>query len=101
MKNADIPTTIPYPTAIKLNTDIKYPTTVEMAQNFGNSTLGFVRSGFALADNETLSKRKEICGACEMWDSQALNGTGRCTKCGCSTWAKLRMASEKCPLEKW
>jgi hypothetical protein len=30
-----------------------------------------------------------------------MRGTGRCSKCGCSTWAKLRMASEKCPIDKW
>jgi hypothetical protein len=61
----------------------------------------FARSGFALADAETLASRQSVCQSCEQWDAAGLRGTGRCRKCGCSTQAKLRMASEKCPLGKW
>jgi len=61
----------------------------------------FARSGFALADTETLASRQSICQTCEQWDAAGMRGTGRCRKCGCSTWAKLRMAAEKCPLGKW
>ncbi len=61
----------------------------------------FARSGFAPTDAETLSTREETCRSCDQWDSAAINGTGRCRRCGCSTWAKLRMASEQCPLGKW
>lgn len=61
----------------------------------------FIVSGFKSPPSEVLMERESICRACDQWDAQAINGTGRCKKCGCSTWAKLRMATERCPLGKW
>lgn len=61
----------------------------------------FARSGFTTTPPEILAEREDTCRACPEWDAQALNATGRCRKCGCSTWAKLRMATERCPLGKW
>jgi hypothetical protein len=61
----------------------------------------FARAGFATTPPEALAERESTCKACPEWDAQALNATGRCRKCGCSTWAKLRMATERCPLGKW
>jgi hypothetical protein len=61
----------------------------------------FARAGFATTPPEALASREATCRACPEWDAQALNATGRCRKCGCSTWAKLRMATERCPLGKW
>jgi predicted Zn-ribbon and HTH transcriptional regulator len=62
---------------------------------------GFARSGFSTTPPDILATREATCRACPEWDATALNNTGRCRKCGCSTWAKLRMASERCPLGKW
>ena len=61
----------------------------------------FTASGFHTTPPETLAAREATCRACPEWDAAALNSTGRCRKCGCSTWAKLRMATEACPLGKW
>ncbi len=61
----------------------------------------FARSGFATTPLEILATREATCRACPEWAAEALNNTGRCRKCGCSTWAKLRMATERCPLGKW
>ena len=61
----------------------------------------FARAGFATTPPEALATREATCRACPEWDAQALNSTGRCRKCGCSTWAKLRMATERCPVGKW
>jgi predicted Zn-ribbon and HTH transcriptional regulator len=61
----------------------------------------FARSGFVATPPEILAEREATCRACTEWDAEALNKTGRCKKCGCSTWAKLRMATERCPLGKW
>lgn len=61
----------------------------------------FARSGFAATPPEALATREATCRACPEWDAAALNATGRCRKCGCSTWAKLRMATERCPIGKW
>jgi hypothetical protein len=72
-----------------------------MAASLGGSLANFARSGFATTDAETLATREAACKSCELWDSAAINGTGRCRKCGCSTWTKLRMASAQCPIGKW
>ena len=77
------------------------PSLPQMATSLGGSLANFARSGFATTDAETLAAREATCKSCDLWDAAAINGTGRCRKCGCSTWAKLRMASEKCPLGKW
>ncbi len=61
----------------------------------------FSASGFSTTPPDALATREATCRACPEWDAAALNGTGRCRKCGCSTWAKLRMASERCPIGKW
>jgi hypothetical protein len=77
------------------------PDAIEMAKSFANSIGSWAKSGFELTDEETLEKRMAICKACPEWDKDGMGGTGRCRKCGCSTQAKLRMASEKCPIDKW
>jgi predicted Zn-ribbon and HTH transcriptional regulator len=65
------------------------------------STGKFAKSNFKTTQHEILATREATCRACPEWDAAALNATGRCRKCGCSTWAKLRMATERCPLGKW
>ena len=72
-----------------------------MFASFLKSSANFARSGFAATPPEILTAREATCRACPEWDAAALNATGRCRKCGCSTWAKLRMATEACPLGKW
>lgn len=80
---------------------IETPSIGEMVVSVGKSLTKWVGSGFSKSTQEVIDTRLSICKGCEFWDAQALNGGGRCLKCGCSTWAKLRMASEKCPLDKW
>lgn len=69
--------------------------------NVSNAALRFAKSGFVVAPIDILESRKSICLKCEFWNKEAFNNTGKCNKCGCSTWAKLRMLSEKCPIGKW
>jgi hypothetical protein len=73
----------------------------EQLARFGHAAHRFARAGFAVTPPEALATREATCRACPEWDAAALNSTGRCRKCGCSTWAKLRMATEACPLGKW
>ena len=61
----------------------------------------WARAGFLKTSKKQLDQRMEICRGCEFWDSEAWSGTGKCKKCGCSTWAKLRIKTEKCPIGKW
>jgi len=67
----------------------------------GSAFSKFISAKCATTPPEILATREATCRACPEWDAQALNATGRCRKCGCSTWAKLRMATEACPLGKW
>lgn len=73
----------------------------KMFARFGRASYRFAQSGFSTAPPEALAAREATCRACPEWDAAALNGTGRCRICKCSTWAKLRMATERCPLGKW
>lgn len=73
----------------------------EMFASFVKSATSFVRHGAPTTPPDILAQREATCRACPEWDASALKATGRCRKCGCSTWAKLRMATEKCPLGKW
>ena len=77
------------------------PNIATMAKTFTNSMGDWIRSGFSVVTEEQLQKRLEICSGCEFWDKSAFVGTGKCKKCGCSTQAKLRLATEKCPIDKW
>jgi len=86
----------------------KFPTSLigfdhraEMLARFGHAAHRFLRHGAPTTPPEILAAREATCRACPEWDAADLNNTGRCRKCGCSTWAKLRMATERCPLGKW
>lgn len=77
------------------------PTTVQMIGSLSTSLSGWVSSGLPLSDKKMVEFRLEICKSCDLWDQSGFLNTGRCKKCGCSTQAKLRMATEKCPIGKW
>ena len=75
--------------------------TVEQVRSAADAARRFVRGGFSLTPPHIFSDRMAACNACAEWESGAFGGTGRCRICKCSTWAKLRMATERCPLGKW
>lgn len=77
------------------------PPLVTQAKTLASSMTSWAASGFKTVSKETLKSRLDTCSTCPLWDPTAFGGTGRCTKCGCSTQAKLRLAHEKCPEGKW
>jgi hypothetical protein len=77
------------------------PSLPQQAASLGKALINWTTSGFAPTPPDILAARESTCRACDEWDAAAMGGTGRCAKCGCSTWAKIRMASESCPLGKW
>jgi hypothetical protein len=79
------------------------PTLAQKAMSLGSSMSDWAKAGFSMASTETLESRLTICKGCEFWDAAGFGGTGRCSKCGCSTQAKLRIATSACPLDppKW
>lgn len=75
-------------------------TLIELVRRFTLATKRWAKSGFSWVDDSTLEHRTEICLLCPFWDALARMGMGKCKKCGCSS-AKLKLASEKCPMGKW
>jgi len=80
---------------------MKKPILLFNAANLGNSLVNWTASGLPTTPPEILAAREATCRACAEWDAASLNGTGRCRICKCSTWAKIRMATERCPIGKW
>jgi hypothetical protein len=77
------------------------PTLPQQAAMLGKSLFNWTASGFNATPPDILATREATCRACPEWDDTAINSTGRCKICKCSTWAKLRMATEQCPIGKW
>ncbi len=77
------------------------PSLLEKAKSLALATEEWAKSGFKKVDELQLQDRLDICQGCEFWDQSGFAGTGKCKKCGCSTQAKLRMATSKCPIDKW
>jgi hypothetical protein len=79
----------------------KAPSLSKKIISFSTSMFKWANSGFLKTSKRVIHSRLEICKKCEFWDKKAWNGTGKCNKCGCSTWAKIRLRTEKCPIGKW
>jgi len=70
----------------------------EMAKSLGKSVIDWASKGFKIVTDDQFNQRVEICKSCTFWNPKGFNGGGSCTQCGCSTQAKLRMATASCPL---
>lgn len=88
--------TIPKPTVTHTPIGVS-----DMVKNFSRSMANWAKKGFKVVTPEQFEERLKTCQSCDQWNSAALAGTGRCKVCGCSTQAKLRLATEKCPIDKW
>jgi hypothetical protein len=78
-----------------------YPSAAKMLGTFSKSMASWAKKGFKVVTPKQFEERHKICHSCDQWDASAMAGTGRCKVCGCSTQAKLRLATEKCPIDKW
>jgi len=76
-------------------------TFLDQLNSFSQSVVKWTASGLPTTPPDILAAREATCRSCPEWDASAMGGTGRCRICKCSTWAKLRMATERCPLGKW
>jgi hypothetical protein len=77
------------------------PSLATKAVTLTTSLANWAAKGFKVVEPEQFQARLDICKGCEYWDSKAMFGTGKCRKCGCSTQAKLRLATSTCPVGKW
>ena len=57
-------------------------------------------TGTGGASDELVATRLAVCNACPHAE-KFLGMLQRCGLCGCSTWAKIRNADERCPAGKW
>jgi hypothetical protein len=78
-----------------------YPSVSTMAQTFSESIVQWAKKGFKVVNEEQFNERLNICKGCDLFDEKALGGSGRCRECGCATQPKLRIATERCPIDKW
>lgn len=77
-------------------------TTPTLAQKVGSaasSVATWAANGFPISPD--FENRLAICQACPSFDSSGFGGTGSCKLCGCSTQAKLRLATSTCPDGRW
>lgn len=84
-----------------MNGNKPFAAPVNLALAAGRLARAMVDSRPLTVDQETFEKRMEICTGCRDYDALK----GRCTVCRCvlagRVLAKARLATEKCPKEKW
>jgi len=79
----------------------KFPPLIQEAQNLagcvGRTAKALVTRKKVLAPPEIRAERIAICEECEYFAKDKV----RCYKCGCKLLAKVALATEKCPADKW
>lgn len=78
------------------------PTAPGFVQKVAHGLVGIAKAvtGTGGASDELVKHRTAICSGCE--HAELIAGIlQNCKICGCSTWAKIRNADEKCPEGKW
>jgi hypothetical protein len=61
----------------------------------GGAKLLKAELGIDAADKDVIESRKQTCLGCDRYNF------GVCEECGCFCAAKVKLASEKCPIGKW
>lgn len=79
----------------------KLPSVLEMGRSALGDIIKWSAVKFGRCDEEQINARLSECRVCPYWDPEAFRGTGRCKKCGCSTWAKIKLKSASCPDGRW
>jgi len=80
-----------------------YPSTINLAKNFGKAMLNYAKSGFKNVTTEQYKDRLKVCqgddinNPCEHYD----NGRCKHVDCGCFLSKKAWLATENCPIGKW
>jgi len=68
---------------------------MEAGANLTSSVTEWAESGFQICGAKELDNRLSICNSCEFMSGN------RCLKCGCFLQAKARLATSRCPEDKW
>jgi hypothetical protein len=72
-----------------------YPRLANQIGSALSAAVDFASSGGKTVDSDERARRLAICQLCDHYDS------GRCRKCGCFMNLKARIATAKCPVDKW
>lgn len=62
----------------------------------GAVALAKANLGIGAVSDTVYSERRAICLSCDRY-----NGFGVCSECDCYLDAKVRIANQKCPIDKW
>lgn len=73
----------------------KFPPLRDQVVNLASAVARFFASGLEIASPELKAERIAACQGCDRFDGS------RCRECGCQLVAKIAMASEHCPIDKW
>jgi len=74
---------------------------MEKVASIAKDSANWASNGFPMTTPEKLDLRMATCKRCELWDQSGFGGTGSCKECGCAMQLKLRLATSKCPIDKW
>ena len=66
-------------------------------KSFAKTMWAWARSGFKMSDEQTASKRLEMCRGCE----HLILPQHQCSMCGCMMKNKVKIQDASCPLKKW
>ena len=77
--------------------DIGYPSKVQMAKSFGRAVIDQARAGNPKRSPEEIARIMRICKRCPSY----VKDPERCRKCGCKAPAKIKWATQNCPVKKW
>lgn len=84
--------------------EIKPPTAIELAINYGKAIAKWTAAGFPTVDDATFCRRMGMqgCGDCEWATKDAVSGEVTCThpKCGCPAAKKGFLSTETCPIQR-
>lgn len=76
-------------------------------KEIGHGVVGIAKAGLKIdvPPQDVMDRRLDICNKCDDMYRQYVPGTDKhfkkCGKCKCYIQAKIRIYSEKCPLNKW
>lgn len=74
------------------------PTIMEMATDFVNNAVNFIKSDHKLVSREKHDERYDICKKCKEWEPT----TDKCRQCGCPSMNfKTWVAVVECPIHLW
>jgi hypothetical protein len=79
-------------------------TLIEAAKHFVKSMREWHTQGRPVVPEEVFAQRKATCLVCDHWRGWHSGEIGYCSICKCGAGRlslKLKMATEKCPKDKW